>query len=209
MFRCCTLLTICLTLCSAHATLAAPVTEGCLVGQRAPDFQLQDIHGADFSLAAAGEHKLVVVAFLGTECPLVVNLYSGRLQKIASDFREKGVRVVGIFSNVQDSLQDIQAFAERQQLTFPLLKDGDGSIVEAYGATRTPEVFLLDKQGIVRYQGRVDDQGQVGFIRKEPDRGDLVAAIQETLDSQSVSLPHLPAVGCLIGRARPRRRTPR
>lgn len=173
-----------------------------VVGRTAPQFELEDVDGKTHSHSALSEAKLVVVAFLGCECPLVANVYAPRLEKISTDYAGRGVRILAIDSNSQDSLKDIQEFARKQGIGYPVLRDPDARVADLFGATRTPEVYLLDESRVIRYHGRIDDQGRVGVIRVQPDRHDLVEAIEELLSGQPVSQPELPAVGCLIGRRR-------
>jgi hypothetical protein len=75
-------------------------------------------------------------------------------------------------------------------------------VADQFGATRTPEVFLLDKARSVVYHGRIDDQYGVGYIRDEPERRDLNEAINQLLADTPVEVAYAPPVGCLIGRVR-------
>ncbi|HMO87344.1 MAG TPA: redoxin domain-containing protein, partial [Lacipirellulaceae bacterium] len=65
----------------------------------------------------------------------------------------------------QDTLQEIAAFARRHGIEFPILKDPGARVADLFGATRTPEAFVLDGQRVVRYRGRIDDQYGVGAAR--------------------------------------------
>src|SRR5262249_48924036 len=121
------------------STLAAPV----------PDFALRDHRGAERRLADWADSKLVVIAFLGVDCPLA-KLYTPRLNEIAREYAPRGVAVIGINSNQHDQLRDIARFARAHQVAFPLLKDSDNRVADLFGAVRTPEVFLLDAQRNVR-----------------------------------------------------------
>ena len=145
--------------------------------------------------------KLSVVCFLGTECPLA-KLYGPRLQRISERFRQAGVEVIGVNSNVQDSMNEIRAFAKNHGIRFPMVKDHQNQVADIYGATRTSEVFLIDQFGEIRYQGRIDNQYQPGLTRSEPTRQDLVVAIEELLAGKSVSVPTTEPVGCIIGRVK-------
>ncbi|MBY0587654.1 redoxin domain-containing protein [bacterium] len=170
-----------------------------LVGQTAPSMEINGA-GPAINLSRPDEAKLVVVAFLGCECPLVTGLYATRLEKISQEFADAGLKIVGIDSNLQDSQEDIDAFAKKQNLSYPIYRDVRALVADAFGATRTPEVFLLDQSLTIRYHGRIDDQGQVGYIRLAPQRHDLVEAIKEVLAGKDVTQAELAAVGCLIGR---------
>ena len=142
-----------------------------------------------------------MVAFLGTECPLA-KLYAGRLQSIADSYAQKGVAVVAVMSNAQDSLAKIAAFVREHKLSYPVLKDRRNEVADLFAADRTPQVFLLDRQRAVRYQGRVDDQYLVGIARDKSTREDLRSAIDELLAGKSVSVPKTDVLGCIIGRVR-------
>src|SRR2546426_732692 len=84
---------------------------------------------------------------------------------------------------------------------FPLLKDGDGRVADGFGATRTPEVFLLDAERRIRYRGRIDDQDLVGLPRARPSRRDLAIAVEELQAGKPVSVPETQAAGCFIDRS--------
>ena len=192
------------------ATTLVPTTaqSGSSVGKSVADFRLPDHFGKDHALAEFADRDLVVVAFLGTQCPLA-KLYAGRLQAIADEYAERGVAVVAVMSNAQDSLTEIAAYVRQHNITYPVLKDRRNEVADQFAAERTPQVFLLDRERVVRYQGRIDDQYLVGVVRDKPTREDLRAAIDELLAGKPVSVPQTESLGCIIGRARePKRRQP-
>ncbi|MDZ4852471.1 MAG: redoxin domain-containing protein [Pirellulaceae bacterium] len=165
------------------------------------DFTLPDFRGKDQRLAELKDKSLVVVAFLGTECPLA-KLYGPRLAKLSKEYESRGVGFLGINPNQQDSLTEMAAYARQHGIEFPLLKDLENKVADRFGAKRTPEVFVLDRQRVIRYQGRVDDQWGIGYIKDEPKSSELKAALDELLAGKQVSLAKTEAVGCLIGRTR-------
>jgi peroxiredoxin len=162
-------------------------------------FKLRDYRGAWHSLDDCKDKKLVVVAFLGTECPLA-NRYAGRLAELAKEFEPKGVAFLGVISNRQDSIGNIAQLAKEQKVTFPLLKDVGNAVADQFEAQRTPEVFVLDDKRIVRYRGRIDDQYGIGYSRPKPTRRDLAIALEELLAGKTVSRPITEVEGCYIGR---------
>ena len=171
------------------------------VGQVVPEFSLKDFRGKSHALSDYQTSRVMVVAVLGTECPLAKQ-YAVKLQKLADEYADRGVTVVAIDANRQDSLSELAAFAKTNSLTFPLLKDLNQEVADALHATRTPEVFVLDSRRVVRYQGRVDDQFVVGGkSRVAPTREDLKIAIDELLAGKPVSVPETSPIGCLIGRS--------
>ena len=92
------------------------------VSTKLDDFELTDFRGRSWTLKDYEEDSLLVVAFLGTECPLA-QFYATRLNTLAEKYSEKSVRVLGVMSNRQDSLEEIAAFARRRQLSYPVVKD--------------------------------------------------------------------------------------
>lgn len=173
------------------------------IGQHIGDFALRDYHGKPVRLADFDDSRVVVVAFLGIDCPLV-RLYGPRLEALSQSYDAKEVAFVAINANKQDPPTRIGAFAHRYGLTFPILKDPDNSVADAFGAVRTPEMFVLDQDRTVRYWGRVDDQygftSGVGYGRPKASRHDLKEAVEELLAGKQVSVPVTDAPGCHIGR---------
>jgi peroxiredoxin/mono/diheme cytochrome c family protein len=172
-------------------------------GKRIANFRLNDYQGAAHALDDHGKSKLVVVAFLGTDCPLA-NRYADRLVELSKEYEPRGVAFLAIDSNKQDSLAELAHFARKHKIDFPLLKDPGNVVADRFGARRTPEVFVLDAGRVVRYRGRIDDQYGVGYARPAPRQRDLAAALDELLAGKPVSQPVTEPAGCFIGRVEPR-----
>ncbi len=168
---------------------------------RIDNFSLSTHRGVDWSLTDVAGSRLVVVAFLGTECPLA-KLYAPRLAELQEKYADSEVAFVGVNSNTQDSLTEITAYVARHEITFPMLKDVGNRVADRFQAERTPEVFLLDENRTVRYRGRIDDQYLVGLARDKVRRRDLAIAIDELLTGKEVSVPRTEALGCHIGRVK-------
>ncbi len=178
------------------------------IGKKIDEFSLHDFRGKVHSLSDYKDSKAVVVAFIGIECPLA-KLYVPRLEQMAADFADKGLTVLAIDSNQQDSVTEVAGFAARNKLKIPVLKDPDNKVADLFDAKRTPEVYVLDSTGTVQYYGRIDDQyGQhlaengkrISYQLTHPRRKDLQIAVEETLAGKSVTEPLTEVVGCLIGR---------
>ena len=140
--------------------------------QRVEPFRLPDIDGQAMEVAFQGDTQLTVVCFLGTECPLA-KLYGPRLAKLAQRFASQKVRFVGINSNRQDSMDELRNYTTAHGIQFSMAKDYDNVVADQFGALRTPEVFVLDRDRSVQYQGRIDDQYLPGIARAKPSRSDL------------------------------------
>jgi peroxiredoxin len=179
----------------------ARAADDALLGKSVSDFSLRDFHGNAHTLAQYDQKKLVVMAFLGAECPLA-RLYAPRLAELARQYAEKGVVFLGVDSNAHDTPTKLTAFANSYKVEFPLLVDAGNVLADAVGATRTPEVFVLDAKRAVRYHGRVDDQFTVGASREKVGRRDLAVALDELLADKPVATPSTTFTGCLISRVR-------
>jgi len=162
--------------------------------------RLVTVDGEPFDLARAiGNKSLTVVCFLGTECPMV-QLYARRLEQLGEKYRSAGVQVIGIDSNRQDSVEDLRQFCSEQKISFPVLRDSGNVVADDFGATRTPEVFLVDAKLHVVYSGCIDDQYAPGVSRSKAEREYLVMAIDQWLARQPVVVSKVEASGCMIGR---------
>ncbi len=141
--------------------------------------------------------KFHVLCFVGTECPLA-RLYGSRLEKMFVEFAPQGVQFIGINSNIQDSMDELRKYVNEHALTFPVAKDYDRRVALDFGATRTPEVFVIDRSGVIRYRGRIDDQYEPGVKRDRATKHDLRDALQSLVAGEGVVTSSTDAVGCLI-----------
>jgi peroxiredoxin len=191
---------LCLLLLPFSPSAADRETKSVL-GHKIESFSLRDYRGKPFELNELKEHPIIVVAFVGTECPLA-NLYSARLRELAEQFRTRGVAFIAINANAQDSATDIALWAKKQQIDFAVLKDVGNRVADQFAAQRTPEVYVLDRHRVVRYAGRIDDQYSVGYHRPKPAETYLIDAIEALLHDKPVARPATESVGCHIGRTR-------
>ena len=101
------------------------------------------------------DKKAAVVLFLSFECP-VSNSYAAELAQLAKDYGERGVSFVGI-CNDDSSAAQIAKQGQDFKIPFPVLKDERHAAADHFKAETTPEAFVLDNHGIVRYRGRIDN----------------------------------------------------
>ena len=174
------------------------------VGHTVAEFSLKDLQGVSHTLSDLHDAPLVVVAFMGVDCPLA-KLYGPRLSELAEEFGPRGVVFLAIDSNTQDSLAEMAHFARTYQLAIPFLKDPGNVVADKFAAERTPEMFVLDRERVVRYRGRIDDQygfqAGVGYQRPQAVQRDLAVAVEELLAGKPLSQSVTRAPGCLIGRS--------
>jgi peroxiredoxin/mono/diheme cytochrome c family protein len=187
----------CLSILLTTMLASSPPAEA--PGARPLTFKLQDFRGGWHALDDAREKKLVVIAFLGAECPLA-SLYAPRLAELARAYEKKGVAFFGVDSNQQDAPSAMSRFAQEHDLPFPFLKDVGNKLADRLGVDRTPEVFVLDAGRTIRYRGQVDDQYGFGVHRPAPGRRDLADALDALLTGRPIATPRTEAVGCRIGR---------
>jgi thiol-disulfide isomerase/thioredoxin len=162
------------------------------------ELRFKDIRWLPRRLRDLGEAKAVVAVFTTTACPLV-RRYLPRLEKLAQEYRPRGVRFVAINVGPGDSIAAMATQALDQNISFAFVKDVDGSCVRALGVTRTPEVVILDAEQRLRYRGRIDDQFRLGGARPEPSREDLREALDDLLAGEPIEVATTPVDGCLIG----------
>jgi peroxiredoxin len=175
------------------------------LGKKVEAFSLPDPRGREVSLDDFRDREAVVIVFLGAECPLA-KVYAPRLAELAKEFADRGVAFVGVDANLQDSLSEIAGYAKAHNLGFPVLKDLGNQLADRLGAERTPEAFLLDRDRVVRYWGRIDDQygfkTGAGYVKPKLNERFLASALDEVLAGKPVSKPVVRADGCLIGRVK-------
>jgi peroxiredoxin len=169
------------------------------VGKAGPSFNLKGVDGKFHSLNDYADKKAVVVVFTCNHCPAAV-ASEDRLVQLQKDYAPKGVQLVAINPNEDkghptDSFDHMIKRAAEKKFNFPYLRDETQEVAKAYGAVRTPHVFLLDQGRKVAYRGRIDDN------INDPDaitRHDLREAIDEVLRGKRVSTPITEPVGCSV-----------
>jgi peroxiredoxin len=155
---------------------------GTPIGSYAPDFELPGIDDSVHHLATYLEKfHAVGVIIMCNHCPFV-RLYLKRLNQIQAEFRRQGFTLIGINANdavqyPEDGFENMKGFAARNQLNFPYLRDMTQDVARSFGATRTPEVFLIDQSGILQYSGRIDDNAHDPEAVKQHYLRDAIAQV--------------------------------
>jgi len=171
--------------------LPAPPVAGTMID----DFTLPDADGASHSLASLKGKNGTVVIFIATKCP-VSNAYNDRMEKVFEDYKAKGINVIGINSNNTEPATEVKSHAAEKGLKFTILKDDGNKIADRLGATRTPEVYLLDAKGKLAYHGRIDNGQKPESITSN----DLRDALNEMIEGKAVTKTDGAAFGCSIKR---------
>lgn len=167
------------------------------VGDPAPSFELPDVSGDVVRLEPARSTATVVV-FTSNGCPYAL-AWHDRIQAVVRDYAGRGVTVLQLISNdpadrPQDAADALRARVDAGEIAGPFLHDADQAVAQAYGATATPEVFVLDHDGVVRYHGAPDsdhdDPGQNASWLRE--------ALDDVLEGRPVARPLTSPAGCSI-----------
>ena len=165
------------------------------VGDPAPIFELPDPDGTVVRLEPA-KHAASVVVFTANGCPFA-RAWHGRIQDVARDYADRDVAVLQVVSNddtdhPEDSVDAMRQRVAAGELARPFLRDGEQSAAQAYGATATPKVFVIDREGVVRYHGAPDgnhdDRSQRAMWLRD--------ALDDVLAGREVGRPVTSPAGC-------------
>jgi peroxiredoxin len=162
-------------------------------GQPAPLFRRVDIQGVARSLQDF-RGKVVILNFWSAECPWARRTDEA-LQELLEDWGDPVV-LLSVASNVNEGEELVRRVADERNLPH-LLIDKESRLADLYGAQTTPHLFVIDAQGILRYQGALDD---VTFRRRNPTRDYLRQAVQAVLAGENPDPDQTPAYGCAIVR---------
>ncbi len=182
----------------AALAAAAPAWAGVSIGASAPDFTLPRAAGGGTVALheEAASHKATVVMFVATRCP-VSNAYNERMEALEKRYGPRGVRFLGVNSNVTEPAAEVAAHAREHGFTFPVLKDDGSRVADLYGAQHTPEIFVVGPQGTLLYHGRIDENARHADEVRSPD---LANALDAILAGRAVPAAETKAFGCSIKR---------
>jgi peroxiredoxin len=168
------------------------------VGSAAPPFALPAADGSGVVRLAeeVARHPATVVMFISTRCPYS-NGYNDRMERLDKDYASRGVRFLGVNSNVNEPSSEVVSHARLHGFTFAVLKDDASRVADLYGASHTPEIFVVDRSGVLRYHGRIDENAQDAAGVKSPD---LRNALEALLAGRPVPAAETKAFGCSIKR---------
>ncbi len=166
------------------------------IGATIADFSLHDADGKAHSLNSLKGKNGTVFIFVAVQCP-VSNAYNERMEKLAQDYKARGIAVVGINSNVAEAPDAVKAHASAHKLTFMILKDNGNKIADLLGATKTPEAYFLDANNKLAYHGRIDNSRDLAQVASS----ELRDALDAALSGKPVAKTAAAAFGCSIKRA--------
>ena len=169
------------------------------IGDRAIPFQLPSVDGEKRALNDYEGKNVTVVIFSCNHCPYV-RAWEDRMVRMQADYVGEGVQLLAINSNdatkyPDDSFPKMKERAREKKFNFPYLHDETQKVAHAYGAERTPEVFLFDKNFTLRYHGAIDDNYD---DPKAVHEHYLRNALDAVLVGKSVTIPETKPVGCTV-----------
>lgn len=127
------------------------------IGNFAPDFEIPGIDKEVYHLGSYRQkYKAIAVIFMDNDSS-EVKQYINRLKQIQADFGEQGFTIMGINSNIADTMEKMKQYAQEQDLNFPYLRDTTQDVAKSFKVLLTPTVYLLDSGAVIRYQGSIDD----------------------------------------------------
>jgi peroxiredoxin len=165
------------------------------VGTSVSDFTIQSVQGQPATFSSL-RGDVTVLTFVSTKCP-ISNDYNERMKSVYSDYTSKGVKFVFVNPNVNEPAAEVASHAQTNGFPFPVYKDEGNVVADQFGASYTPEVYII-KGGSVVYHGHIDDSRKGDNIQVKG----LRLALDDVLSGRSVNLPATKAFGCTIKRAK-------
>ena len=188
----------------SFSVIAYPAFADVATGNPAPDFTLTDTQGQSVSLS---DHKgkYVVLEWVNYDCPFVQKHYkTNSMQSLQKDLTQQGVVWLSINSSAEGkqghfSVAEInEKIIERRAVPTAYLLDTNGTVGKTYGAQTTPHMFIINPDGVLIYQGAIDDQPSFN-VEDIPIAYNFVrAAIKEAMEGQAVSSVSTKSYGCSV-----------
>ena|SRR5579862_2003789 len=174
------------SLCSQEFKVGAPVS----------DFQVRDLDGKAVSFSSL-KGPVTVVTFIATQCP-VSNAYNNRMIALYKDYTPKNVKFVFVNANRSEPASEVREHAKRVGFSFPVYKDPQNVVADRFDAQVTPESYVIDGAGVLRYHGSIDDDMNAAKAHTER----LRMALDAVLAGKPVQATETKAFGCTIKRVR-------
>jgi peroxiredoxin len=200
-----------LTVCSMLAVALIVTVPGATaqvggpeIGQSAPDFTLADTYGTSHTLTDY-RGEWVVLEWLNYECPFVRKHYdSGNMQGLQQKYGDKGVEWMAIVSSAPGK----QGYHEPDEMNrlseengtkvLAVLLDPEGEVGRMYGAQTTPQMVVISPEGVLLYNGAIDDKPSARASSLEGAHNYLAAALDEAMSGNEVSVPTSKPYGCSV-----------
>ena len=161
--------------------------------------EMMNIDGDNLTLDDVKGEKGTLVIFSCNTCPWVIR-WEDRYVSITESYSSKGVGVVAVNSNAarfegDDSLDKMARHAKDNDYNFPYVQDPESKLAKAFGATKTPHIYLFDDEDMLVYRGAIDDNARDAA---SVDESFLANAIEQLINDQPIEKPTSKAIGCSI-----------
>ena len=166
------------------------------LGSQVSDFQVRDLDCKPVAFSAL-KGPITVVTFIATECP-VSNSYTQRMTDLYKDYTSKNVKFIFVNANRSEAASEVRDHAKRVGFPFAVYKDPNNVLADRFDAQVTPETFVIDSSGTIRYHGSIDDSMDESHVRVRR----LRAALDALLAGKSLPATETKAFGCTIKRVR-------
>jgi peroxiredoxin len=140
--------------------------------------------------------NVTLVMFISVQCP-VSNAYDDRMNELHKDYAAKGVKFIVLNANRTEPAAAVQEHAREHGFQFTVYKDENNVLADKFGATVTPETYVIDASGVVRYHGSIDDAQNVARVTTQR----LRLALDAVLAGKEPPQTETKAFGCSIKRA--------
>ena len=188
-----------ITFSSPHSySKAVADTKTVALNQPVPDFTYNDVDGTLHHISEL-RGQMPLLFFADMICPCV-QAYDNRMKALQQKFAAQGLRVIYVFPLPGEKPAQIKKFAQTRGYNWPLVRDGEQKLINLFNAQCTTEAFLIDREGKLRYHGRVDDSI---YDTTQIQSTDLENAIVALLSNQAVPRPETKAYACTITRLVP------
>jgi peroxiredoxin len=178
--------------------------QGVTAGERAPMFTLKDTHGKEHSLKdvlAKESTKAVVIEWFNPDCPFVVKHHQNNttMKDLAKKYADQGIVWMAINSGHEGhsttGVERNNTAIESWKIEYPVLMDMSGDVGRQYGAKRTPEMFVIAKDGTIVYHGAIDSNGSA---RELGETNYVDEALKAHLAGETIANPRTRAYGCTV-----------
>ena len=193
-----------LILAAAILSLSVAAHAAPRLGEPAPDFTLSDQTGKPVKLSDA-KGKFVVLEWFNKDCPFVRKHYDSKnMQGLQKKYGKKGVvwySIVTSKAGKEGHLTPAEATAEMKadgMASKAILLDEKGDVGRQYSAKTTPHMFVIDKKGVLSYQGGIDDTPSADPADIKTSKNLVAAALDEAMAGKPVSTPSAPPYGCSV-----------
>ena len=178
----------------AGVAFVATAAETPPIGVQAPAFSLADENGAIHSLSDY-RGKMVVLEWTNQECPYVMRHYrKDTMKKLAATFEGELVWLA-VNSTRDNTPEDTKAWKRANDFQYATLQDPEGTVGHLYGAKTTPDMFVIDSEGVLRYSGAIDDDPRG---RADAPKNYVSGAIQAILASTDPDPSQTRPYGCSV-----------